>query len=94
MTGVEAAAQAGGNIINIHHANKYNPFINYPFLANNRLRTLVKAAHARGMKLKIYYTMRELTNHMVELWALRSLGHEVLAPGAAATAAIPGSANT
>ena len=79
--GVEAAAQAGGNIINIHHANKYNPFINYPFLANNRLRTLVKAAHARDMKLKIYYTMRELTNHTVELWALRSLGHEVLAPG-------------
>ena len=25
--------------------------------------------------------LRELTNHVVEMWALRSLGHEVLAPG-------------
>ena len=38
--GVEAAARAGGNIINIHHANEFNPFINYPFLANDRLRRI------------------------------------------------------
>ena len=45
------------------------------------MRSYVEAAHQRGMKLKIYYTVRELTNHAVELWALRSLGHEILAPG-------------
>jgi hypothetical protein len=33
------------------------------------------------MKLNIYYTVRELTNHATELWALRSLGSEILAPG-------------
>jgi hypothetical protein len=34
-----------------------------------------------GLKLKLYYTIRELTNHVAELWALRSLGGEVLADG-------------
>ena len=33
------------------------------------------------MKVKIYYTIRELTTHLPELWALRSLGTEVLAGG-------------
>ncbi len=77
------AARAGANVINIHHATPLNPYINYPFLATERLRAYVKAAHQRGIKLKIYYTVRELTNHVTEMWALRSLGHEVLAPGAA-----------
>ena len=31
--------------------------------------------------MKIYYTIRELTTHLPELWALRSLGDEVLADG-------------
>ena len=33
------------------------------------------------MKVKIYYTVRELTNRAPELWALRTLGDEVLADG-------------
>jgi hypothetical protein len=33
------------------------------------------------MKVKIYYTIRELTNHVTELWALRSLDHEILGDG-------------
>ena len=36
---------------------------------------------AAGRKVKIYYTVRELTTHLPELWALRSLGDEVLADG-------------
>ncbi len=78
---IDTVAKAGGNVINVHHANEYNPFINYPFIANDKLSGHVKAAHEKGMKLKIYYTVRELTNHVTELWALRSLGNEVLAPG-------------
>ena len=74
-------ALAGVRIINLHHANKYNPYINYPFLAQKELRAFVDAGHKRGMKVKIYYTIRELTTHLPELWALRSLGDEVLAGG-------------
>jgi hypothetical protein len=45
------------------------------------MKRYVDEAHARGMKVKIYYTVRELTNRAPELWALRSLGHEVLSSG-------------
>jgi hypothetical protein len=71
----------GGNVMNIHHANRYNPFINYPFIAQKELRDHIDQWHARGWKVKIYYTVRELSNHMTELWAMRSLGYEILADG-------------
>ena len=71
----------GANVINIHHANELNPFINYPFLATDKLSAYVREAHAKGAKVKIYYTVRELTNHVTEIGALRSLGNEVFAPG-------------
>lgn len=72
---------AGIRIVNLHHANPANPYINYPFLSTPMLRRFVDSAHAQGLKLKLYYTVRELTNHVPELWALRSLGDEVLADG-------------
>ena len=45
------------------------------------MRAYVADAHRRGMRVKIYYTVRELTNHAPELFALRSLGDEVIARG-------------
>jgi hypothetical protein len=69
------------NVINVHHATKPNPFINYPFLAMDELREFCHAQQAQRKKVKIYYTVRELTTHLPELWALRSLGDEVLAGG-------------
>jgi len=78
---VEQVAGYGANVVNIHHATEINPYINYPFLKAKELGEYVQAAHDRGMKVKIYYTLREFTNHVVEMPALRSLGHEVLAPG-------------
>ena len=69
------------NVINVHHATLPNPFINYPFLAVDRLRAFCRTNQAAGKKVKIYYTVRELTTHLPELWALRSLGDEVLANG-------------
>ncbi len=33
------------------------------------------------MRVKIYNTIREITNHVVEMPALRALGHEVIGPG-------------
>jgi hypothetical protein len=69
------------NVINVHHATTPNPFINYPFLAVDKLRDFCHTQQAQGKKVKIYYTVRELTTHLPELWALRSLGDEVLAGG-------------
>jgi hypothetical protein len=69
------------NIINVHHATIPNPFINYPFLAVDKLRDFCRTNQAAGKKVKIYYTVRELTSHLPELWALRSLGDEALAGG-------------
>ena len=70
------------NIINVHHANDVNPYINYPFAALTRLSAFVNTWHDREKKVKIYYTVRELSNYVTELWALRSLGTEVLSGGA------------
>ena len=77
----EADVAVGIKVINVHHANLLNPFINYPFIANDRLKAFVDKWHARDVKVKIYYTLRELTNQLPEIWFLRSLGYEVLADG-------------
>lgn len=71
----------GGKVMNVHHANKYNPFINYPFIATEEMRGIVDKWHDEEWKVKIYYTVRELSNHLTEIWAMRSLGFEVLADG-------------
>lgn len=71
----------GANVINVHHATAVNPYLNYPFLRPAEMRAYVDSAHAAGMRVKIYYTVRELTNRAPELWALRSLGDEVFADG-------------
>jgi hypothetical protein len=72
---------AGVKVINVHHANKFNPFINWPFIAVKEMSGFVDSVHQLGKKVKIYYTVRELTNHVGELWALRSLGNEILGAG-------------
>ena len=77
----EEDVRAGIKIINIHHANTYNPYINYPFIHTRQMKDFINTWHARGMKVKIYYTIRELTNHVTELWALRSMGDEILGDG-------------
>ena len=77
----EVAATTGANIVNIHHAQLLNPVINYPFIVQKELKDYIAAQHAKGRKVKLYYTIRELSNHVAELQALRSLGGEVIAPG-------------
>ncbi len=72
---------SGVKIVNLHHANNYNPHINYPFVAVDSMRWFVEWMHQKGLKVKIYYTIRELTNYTTELWALRSLGNEILGGG-------------
>lgn len=77
---VEIAA-TGANTVNIHHATPINPFINYPFLRPNEMKAYIDEAHSRGMKVKIYDTVRELTNRAPELFALLSLDDEIIANG-------------
>ena len=78
---VDTVLAAGANTINVHHATAINPYINYPFLRPDAMRAYVDSAHAAGMRVKIYYTVRELTNRAPEFWTLRSLGDEVFAGG-------------
>lgn len=71
----------GATVVNIHHATAINPFINYPFLRTKEMKAYIDGAHARGMKVKIYNTVRELSNSCAEMFALRSLGNEIFSEG-------------
>ena len=77
----EAETQAA-TVINVHHGMLPNRYINYPFLNQDLLVPYVESAHVLGIKVKLYYTMRELTTWLPELWAFRSLGNEIyVGPG-------------
>lgn len=71
----------GANTVNVHHATEINPFINYPFIRPKEMKAYIDEAHKMDMKVKIYYTVRELSNIAPEVFALRSLGDEILSYG-------------
>ena len=71
----------GANVINVHQGTKINPYINYPYLTPGLMKAYVDGAHARGMKVKIYNTVRELSNYTPEIFALKSLGDEIFSAG-------------
>ncbi|MGY0020256.1 glycoside hydrolase domain-containing protein [Streptomyces sp. YJ-C3] len=77
----EEVADYGANVVNLHHATPPNPYINDPLLAADRLRAYTERAHALGVRVKVYDTVRELTRHTPELPVLASFGDEVLAAG-------------
>ncbi len=79
---VDEIAATGATAVNVHHATPVNPWINYPFIAHRELRAYVDEAHRKGLKVRIYNTIRELSNRAYELFPLRSLGYEVFPPGA------------
>ncbi len=80
---VANAKLAGANIINIHHAEDIYPFINYPYLDENTedLKKLVDDVHKENLRIKFYYTTRELTKNLPEFWPFNSLNGEVIFPG-------------
>ncbi len=78
---IDTVKASGATVINIHHANEINPWINYPFIEWRKMKAYIDSAHAAGLKVKIYNTIRELSNHAYETFALRSLGHEIYSPG-------------
>jgi hypothetical protein len=78
---IDTIKAAGATLINIHHATAINPTINYPFIAWHKMKAYDDSAHTAGLKVKIYNTIRELSNHAYETFVLRSLGHEIYSPG-------------
>lgn len=78
---IDTIKAAGATIINIHHATAINPYINYPFIAWKSMKSYIDSAHADGLKVKIYNTIRELSDHSYETFAMRSLGHEIYSSG-------------
>ncbi len=78
---VDSVVKSGANLINIHHGNELNPYINYPFIATREMKSYIDSAHQAGLKVKIYNTVREVSNRMYELHPLRSLGTEIFTPG-------------
>ncbi len=78
---IDEVLKAGSTVINIHHANEINPWINYPFIEWKKMKRYIDSAHAQGLKVKIYNTVREVSNRAYETFPMRSLGHEIYSPG-------------
>lgn len=80
---IPAAKAAGANFINIHHKKEIYPYINYPYFDENAadFKAFADRAAAVGIGTRAYYTTRELTVKVPEIWALRSLGGEVIHDG-------------
>lgn len=80
---IPAARKAGANMINVHHKKDIYPFINYPYYDESvpDLKRFISTAHQQNIDVRVYYTTRELTVKIPELWALRSLGSEVIHDG-------------
>jgi hypothetical protein len=78
---LDSIKATGATVVNIHHATPINPTINYPFIAHNAMKHYIDSAHKLGLKVKIYNTVRELSNSAYETFPMRSLGHEIYSPG-------------
>ncbi|MFZ4599561.1 MAG: glycoside hydrolase domain-containing protein, partial [Terrimicrobiaceae bacterium] len=64
----------GITVRHLHHAFPQNPYINYPFLTTDALAELVQKHKDEGLLgVNLYYNQREISNHMFEIWPLRSV---------------------
>ncbi len=78
---IDSIKATGATVINIHHATPINPWINYPFIEWRKMKAYIDSAHQNGLKVKIYNTVRELSNHAYETFPMRSLKHEIYSTG-------------
>lgn len=76
-------SSGGANVLNIHQAQFAAPYINYPYADDSfpELAYLIKQGHEKGVKVRVYYTNREVTQNMCELFALHSMNGEIIFPG-------------
>ncbi|MCZ7638534.1 MAG: DUF6067 family protein [Verrucomicrobia bacterium] len=79
----QADARRGPNVMNVHHASFYAPYINYPYSDDSFpvFRDLVRRAHERDIRLRVYYTTREITQNMPEFFPLHAFNGEIFLPG-------------
>lgn len=75
---IEEAAKLGFNYINYHHGTPVNPYINYPFAENDALKSAADKAKEKGINTKVYYTIRECSNHMAEVFVYKALDNEII----------------
>lgn len=75
---LKRAEKHGLNVVTVHHGNALNPYINYPFIAVERLKAFVRAAREKGMRVSLYYTAREMSNHTAEVFCYKALGNEII----------------
>ncbi len=75
---IRRAKANGLNYINVHHGVPQNPILNYPFLEAKKLKSFVDAAKKEDIAVKVYYTVREHSNHMAEVFAYKALGDEII----------------
>ncbi len=78
---LDSIKATGATVVNIHHATPINPWINYPFIEYRKMKAYIDEAHSKGLKVKIYNTVRELSNRAYETFPMRSLGHEIYSTG-------------
>lgn len=80
---IASAEEHGANIINIHHKKDIYPYLDYPYMDENTpdLKAFIDSTHSHHLKTKIYYTTREISVNTKEIWAMRSLGSEIIMPG-------------
>lgn len=69
----------GITTIILHQSNSLNPYIDYPLhpAVTPRLKAYVEAAASVGVLVKLYFTLGQLSNHAVELFAFVGLNGEV-----------------
>eukprot|EP00935_MAST-01C_sp_MAST-1C-sp1_P002654 g2654.t1 len=72
----------GVNVVTMHHGTWLNPFIDYPLDSGAvaALRNFANQRHRENVRVQLYFTTRELSNHAAELFALRSFGEEIISP--------------
>lgn len=79
----QADAAHGPNVINLHQATPFSPYINYPYSDDSfgAFCDYVKRAHEKGVAARVYYTTREITNNMHEFVPLHTFNGEIIQPG-------------
>lgn len=74
----DRAAELGMTHGIIGSGNIINPVINYPFVEPQRLASLCEYSRQKKIGIKIYYTLREHSFHMAEVFAYKALGGEII----------------
>ncbi len=75
---LDEAAAGKAQVVNLHHGASWNRHINYPFVNEDGLAEFAKRADDKGIAVKLYNTVRELSTRAAELWPLWSLGDEII----------------